>query len=160
MVELGYRMQICGTFVPDRESTAADLLVRKRLVYSQRTNILIVPNQDSLLDQIDEELLSRVVTFEPDAKARYGDIKLLAENIHDELDPEHKRKRLELAQLLYESIENLDLQTLKGLPMFQGVRIEHFVDIKKYPKKWLYSCVGDLALKRDLCAMRGVEFFR
>jgi hypothetical protein len=144
----------------ERLISQKDLLVRRRLVYSQRTNILIVPNQDPLLDQIDEELLRRVETFEPDMKARYGTIELSIEDIHDELDPEHKKKRLELAQLLYESIENLDLETLKRLPMFQGSRIEHFVDIKKYPKKWLYSIVPGMALKRDLCKIRGVEFFK
>lgn len=144
----------------ERLKRQKDLLIRRRLVYSQRTNHLIVPNDDPVLDQIDEELLRRVETFEPDVKARYGTVELLAEDIHDELDPEHKRKRLELAQLLYESIENLDLETLKELPMFRQRNIEHFVDIKKYPKKWLYSEIHDLALKRDLCKIRGVEFFK
>jgi hypothetical protein len=121
--------------------------------------MLIVPNDDPVLDQIDEELLRRVETIEPDVKARYGTIRLLAEDIHDELDPEHKRKRLKQAQLLYEAIENLDLGTLKELPMFQHRSIEHFVDIKKDPKKWLYGDIHDLALRRDLCKIRGVEFF-
>lgn len=111
-----------------------------------------------MLDQVDEELLRRVETFEPDLKIRYGTIQLLAEDIHDELDPGHKKERLELAQLLYEAIENLDLETLKELPMFQYRDIEHFVDIKKDPKKWLYGEIHDLALKRDLCRIRGVEF--
>lgn len=137
-----------------------DLLVKKRMVYSQRTNIMIVPNEDPILDQVDEELLRRADTFNPDVKARFGDVRLLAEDIHDELDPENKRKRLELALQLYESIESLDLETLKKLPMFERERVEHFVDIKKDPKKWLYSCVTDLALRRDLCKIRGVEFVR
>ncbi|MDD4302562.1 MAG: hypothetical protein PHS03_08805 [Sphaerochaeta sp.] len=144
----------------ERLKRQKDLLIRRRLVYSQRTSHLIVPNDDPVLDQIDEELLRRVETFEPEVKVRYGTIRLLAEDIHDELDPEHKRARLELVQLLYESIENLDLDTLKELPMFQRRDIEHFVDIKKYPKKWLYSEIHDLALKRDLCKLRGVEFFK
>lgn len=137
-----------------------DPLIRQRMVYTQRTNILIRPNDDPILDQIGEELLRRVETFEPDVKVRYGDVRLLASDIHDELDPENKRKRLGLAQLLYESIESLDLETLKKLPMFEGERVEHFVDTKKDPKKWLYSRVTDLALRRNLCQIRGVEFIK
>ena len=143
----------------ERIKNQKDLLIRRRLVYSQRTNIMIVPNDDPVLDQVDEELLRRVETFETDVKVRYGTIPLLAEDIHDDLDPEHKRKRLELAQLIYESIENLDLETLKELPMFQRRDIEHFVSIKKYPKNWLYNEVHNLPLKRDLCRIRGVDFF-
>lgn len=156
-------LRVLESIPPDfheRLKSQTDLLIRRRLVYSQRTNMLIVPNEDPVLDQIDEELLRWVETIEPDVKARYGTIRLLAEDIHDELDPEHKRKRLEQARLLYEAIENLDLGTLKELPMFQHRSIEHFVDIKKDPKKWLYGEIHDLALKRDLCRIRGVEFFK
>lgn len=139
-----------------------DLLIRKRLMYLHRTKdnktVYIVPNKDSVFDKIDDELLRRVETFEPDVKLRYGTIRLLAEDIHDEIDPEHKKERIALAELLYKAIENMDTETLKGLPMFHDSAIDHFVDIKKYPKKWLYSCIGDLALKRDLCDIRGVEF--
>ena len=142
----------------ERLKSQKDLLVRRRLVYSQRTNMLIVPNDDPVLDQIDEDLLRRVETFEPDLKIRYGTIQLLAEDIHDELDPGHKKERLELTQLLYEAIENLDIETLKTLPVFKHSNIEHFVDIKKDPKKWLYGEIHDLALQRDLCGIRGVEF--
>ena len=52
-----------------------DLLIRKRLIYFNYTNnsnnAYIVPNQDPLFDQIDEELLRRVETIEPDVKMRY-----------------------------------------------------------------------------------------
>lgn len=141
-----------------------DLLMRKRLIYLNYTkdsnNVYITPNQDPLFDQIDEELLRRVETIESDVKMRYGTISLLVEDIHDELVPEHKKERLALAELLYKSIENMDTGTLKGLPMFRNTDIDHFVDIKKYPKKWLYSCVSDFALKRDLCKIRGVEFIK
>lgn len=148
----------------ERLKSQQDPLIRKRLVYFERTGtsntMLIVPNQDPVLDQVDEELLRRVETFELEVKDRYGTIRLLVEDIHDELDPEHKKERLALAQLLFESIENMDIETLKTLPMFRRTDIDHFVDIKTDPKKWLYSTVSDFALKRDLCKIRGVEFIK
>jgi len=141
-----------------------NLLMRKRLVYfnlvGNSKSILIVPNEDPVLDQVDEELLKRVDSIEPDVKQRYGEIQLMAEDIHDELDPEHKKERLALAELLYKSIESMDLETLKTLPMYRNSDVDHFVDIKLDPKKWLYSCVHGFALRRDLCKLRGVEFIK
>jgi hypothetical protein len=141
-----------------------DPLIRKRLVYFNRTensgSILIVPNKDPLLDKVDEELLQRVDVIEPDVKMRYGEIQLMAEDIYDVLDPEHKKERIALAELLYKSIENMDLETLKELPMYSNANVDHFVDIKLDPKKWLYGCVSGFALKRDLCRIRGVDFVK
>ena len=139
-----------------------DLLIRRRCVYLNRfiisKNLLIVPNEDPVIDQIDEELLRRVETYNPDLKTRYGTVELIAEDIHDEISPEHKKERLELANIICDAIENMDIETLKGLPMFQNSRIEHFIDIKIDPKKWLYSGVHGSALRRDLCNIRGVKF--
>ena len=141
-----------------------DLLIRRRLVYFNRVgnseSVFIVPNEDSVLDKVDEELLKRVELIDPDVKQRYGEIHLMAEDIQDELDPDHKKERLALAELLYKSIESMDLETLKALPMYRNSVVDHFVDIKLDPKKWLYSCVYGFALRRDLCKLRGVEFFK
>lgn len=138
------------------------ILVRKRLVFSHRVNasanIRIVPNYNPILDQVDDELLSRVDTMEPDVKLRVNTIPLLAADIHDELDPENKEKRIALAELIYKAVEALDLETLKTLSFYEKSNIEHFVDIKVKPKEWLYNQVYDLPLKRTLAEIRGVEF--
>ena len=146
-----------------RLSNESDPLTRKRLVFFNWTgnskNIGIVPNEDPVLNQVDEELLKRVNSIDPDVKCRYGEIWLMAEDIQDELDPKHKQERLALAELIYRSVEAMDLATLKTLPMYSDAeRVDHFVDIKIHPKEWLYSCVSEFALKRDIWKLRGVEF--
>lgn len=146
-----------------RLTNESDPLIRKRLVFCNRTgnsnNIMIIPNQDPVLDHVDEELLKRAESIDHDVKRRYGEIWLMADDIYDELDPKHKEERLALAELIYRSVETMDLETLKTLPMYRNARVDHFVDIKIHPKEWLYSCVGGFALKRDICKLRGVKFY-
>lgn len=149
-------LEIMGEEFHKRLKKEKNILIRKRLIFTQRTSVLIGPNQDKIFDQIDEELLRRVNSIEPDVKARIGSIRLLAEDIHDELDPKHKEERLALAQLIYKSIETLDLDTLRNLSEFKNLNIDHFVDIKKYPKDWLYKSIYNLALRRDLDKIRNI----
>lgn len=170
-------LEIMSSDLHSKLKNTTDLLIRKRLIhfndidnlivlpiknrliyFNSNNNLLVVPNQNPILDQVDDELLRRVESIEPDVKLRYGRIRLLAEDIYDKIEPDHKKERIALAELLYKSIESMDIETLKGLQIYRNSNIEHFIDIKKDPKKWLYSCVWGFSLKRDLCRIRGVEF--
>ena len=142
----------------DYLKTQNDLLLRKRLAYSQNLDLLIVPNFDSKLDQFDEELLKRVDLLPSNVKERYGLVDLLVEDIFDDFEPERKEKRIKLAQRIYKAVEELDLDTLEDLDIYKNKRIEHFVDIKTKPKEWLYNQIHYLPLKRELCKLRGIEF--
>lgn len=137
-----------------------DLLLRKRLTYSQNLDFLIASNPDSKLDQLDEELLKRADLLPSDMKERYGEVGLLVEDILDDFEPERKEKRIKLAETIYKAVEELDLETLKELDIYKNKRIEHFVDIKTKPKEWLYNQINYLPLKRELCKLRGIEFYK
>jgi hypothetical protein len=137
-----------------------DLLLRKRLTYSQNLDFLIASNPDSKLDQLDEELLKRADLLPSDMKERYGEVGLLVEDILDDFEPERKEKRIKLAETIYKAVEELDLETLKELDIYKNKRIEHFVDIKTKPKEWLYNQIHYLPLKRELCKLRGIEFYK
>lgn len=149
----------------DKESldylkTQNDLLLRKRLTYSQNLDFLIVPNIDSKLEPFDEELLKRADLLPSDMKECYSLVGLIVEDILDDFELERKEKRIKLAETIYKAVEELDLETLKNLDIYKNKRIKHFVDIKTNPKQWLYNQIHYSLIKRELCKLRGIEFYK
>lgn len=130
-------------------------LIRKRLIlldYSLKyQSSKIVRNADPLFDQIDEELISRVDTYEKrDIKARYIAIEELVEDLHDEFDPEYKENKIEYAKTLVENIENLNIRELQKLNNFAGYNLENIIRAKKKPKEWLYSKISPWEISREI----------
>jgi len=85
---------------------------------------------------------------------------LQVEDILDDFEPERNEKRIKLVETIYIAVEELDLETLKNLDIYKNKRIEHFVDIKTKPKEWLYNQIQFLPLKRELCKLSGLEFYK
>ncbi len=115
----------------------------------------IVKNTDAVLNQIDDELLSRVGLLDKeDRKARYIALEELVEDLRDEFDPVHKKQKQDHAQRLVTHIEGLHIEELKTMSEFSGFNLENMLQVKKNPKEWLYSKVKDLALMREMEKIR------
>lgn len=138
-----------------------DMLVRRRLLYQSKRidhrNKLVVPNVNPILDRVDEELIRRVATYDRDVKLRLNEIEDLAEDLHDEEDPEHRKNKTEHVKQLIIDIEALNIEALKQYTYYKNSDIEHFVDIKKYPIKYLYETLHPRAIMREVRRQKGID---
>jgi hypothetical protein len=132
-----------------------DISIKKRLVLMNYnlnySSPKIVKNTDPIFDQIDEELLSRVDTYEKnDMKARYIAIEELVEDLHDEFDPAYKKQKQEHAQKLVSCIEDMNVEELKNMGEFSSYNLENVLRAKKNPREWLYSKVTNGAIRKEV----------
>lgn len=162
-----YRMVIEGLEVMtpqlfERLITKSDPLMRKRLVYLEhsftRPNIRIFPNDEPMMNAVEERLLEQIDSYPPATRAGYGVVELLAEDIHDGLDEEHRHKRMEYANRLFTAVEEMDTVALNDMrSSFRNGRIAPEGQQEAPIKEWLYEQVWDIALQRELAKLRGVE---
>lgn len=137
-----------------------DMLMRRRLLYQSHRqgdwHSIIIPNTDPILDKVDEELIRRVATYDRVDKLRFDEIEDLAEDLHDEANPEHKTNKIEHVKRLIVDIEALNIEALKQYAYFRNSDIEHFIDIKKYPIKYLYERLPR-AITREVRRQKGID---
>ena len=138
-----------------------DMLVRRRLLYQSNRisnwHNMVIPNVDPILDKVDEELIRRVATYDRDVKLRLDEIEDLAEDLHDEANPEHKTNKIEHVKKLIVDIETINIEALKQYSYFKNSDIEHFIDIKKYPIKYLYEILHPRAITREIRRQKGID---
>lgn len=138
-----------------------DMLMRRRLLYQSHRqgdwHNMVVPNVDPILDRVDEELIRRVATYNENEKLRLNEIEDLAEDLHDEANPEHKTNKIEHVKRLIVDIEAQNIEALKQYAYFKNSNIEHFIDIKKYPIKYLYEILHPRAIMREVRRQKGID---
>lgn len=127
---------------PDILRNNNDLIIKRRLIYKDycfnNRDMVIIRNEDSLFDKIDERLIQEEQNLNTDIKKRTFQVEDTIEALKKEFDPKYKKeKELEAATLL-EAIENLQIEKLKSFPYFFG-NIENIIESKKDPKKWFYE---------------------
>ena len=163
-----YRMIIEGLEVMtpqlfERLVTQPDTLMRKRLVYLEhsltRPTIRIFPNEDPVMNEVEDRLLEQIGAYPPDTRAGYGVVELLAEDIHSELDHEYRDKKSVLIRDLFNAIESLDVKVLERYrSRFRNARVVPKGQQEASDKDWLYEQVWDLTIRKELSKLRGVKF--
>ena len=163
-----YRMIIEGLEVMtpqlfERLVTQPDTLMRKRLVYLEhsltRPTIRIFPNEDPVMNEVEDRLLEQIGAYPPDTRAGYGVVELLAEDIRCELDHEYRDKKSVLIRDLFNAIESLDVKVLERYrSRFRNARVVPKGQQEASDKDWLYEQVWDLTIRKELSKLRGVKF--
>lgn len=86
-------------------------------------------------------------------------MELLAEDIYDELDDNHRREKVERVNRLFTAIEDMDMAALGNLrSSFRNTRIAPRGQLEAPSKEWLYENVWNISIRRELSKLRGVEF--
>ena len=139
-----------------------DIGVRKRLLYLNQTleapTYWPFPNDESIMDAVEDKLLERMDAFPPESREEYGLIKIQAEDIRYELDPDYRDEQAKLARELYEAIERMDVKALEphGL-LFYAARVVPREDQGPLTKEWLYKRLWDPALRWNVAKLGGVK---
>jgi hypothetical protein len=141
-----------------------DIRVRKRLLYLNQTleypACWPFPNDESIMDAVEDKLLERMDAFPPEARDEYGFIRIQAEDIHYELDPVYRDEKAKLARELYEAIEHMDVKALEPHSLlFYGARVVPREDQGPLTKEWLYRRLWDPALRRDVAKLGSVKLY-
>ncbi len=146
----------------ERLIATSDALLRKRMVYLEQSltqpDTRIFPNSKQVMTVVEERLLEQIDSYPPEARAGYGVVTLLAEDIHDALDEKHRLNRVKYANQLFAAIESQDMVALEDLRSF--FRNGRFVPEGQQgapSKEWHYERVWDIALQRELAKLRDVE---
>ncbi|MFA5546299.1 MAG: hypothetical protein WDA14_11675 [Sphaerochaetaceae bacterium] len=157
------RLEVMTPQLFDRLVTQPDPLIRKRLVYLEhsltRPTIRIFPNEDPVMNEVEDRLLKQIGSYPPDTRAGYGVVELLAEDIRSELDHEYRDKKSVLIRDLFGAIENSDVKALERFRShFRNARVVPKGQRGAPDKKWLYGQVWDLTIRKELSKLRGVKF--